>query len=591
MKKILCVCFLLLMFAISLSACDNQTIEPTITVSEDGYVIVNGVKTEHKVHTEPTITVVDGYVAVNGVKTEYEVNTADIITIEDGYLVVNGVKTEHEVKNKNHSFSDWKLYNEDVTDCEKKLYYRTCSACSTIEWKEGQYEDHAFSTVTTPATCQAKGYDTKTCNACGKVEVCNETPIAEHDFKTSYITDNSFHWHKCSMCDTTTIKEEHICDSNNICTICKMPMGPTEGIMYYISTDGTYVEVGDYVGSSSTVMIAEEYQGLPVRVITSEAFQGKGVVAVHIPPTITEIHEDSFDYSLSAIYITDIVAWCNMDFGGRNPLYYAHNLYLNGELVENIVLPEGIERIAGQTFAGCTSLKSITIPDSVTTIEYNAFQGCTNLRNVSIPASVTSIGGNAFSGCAAVEIENGIGYVDTWVISFSGTATTLELREGTLGIAEDVFCNITKLRSVVLPDSMLYIGEGAFQSCYNLGEINIPCGVKSIGIAAFNCCDKLTSIIIPNSVTTIGAQALSCEGLSIIVLSKNVAYIEDWTFMDCPNLKTVYYLGTADELSKVQIGYSGNHYFKSAIKYYYSENQPTTEGNYWHYADGVPTPW
>ena len=51
-----------------------------------------------------------------------------IITVsDDGYLVVNGVKTEHEVKNKNHSFGDWRLYNEDEADCEKKLYYRTCT--------------------------------------------------------------------------------------------------------------------------------------------------------------------------------------------------------------------------------------------------------------------------------------------------------------------------------------------------------------------------------------------------------------------------------------------------------------------------------
>ena len=94
--------------------------EPVISVI-DGYVAVNGVKTEYEVKTEDIITVVnnyvvvngvkteyvanpvvseiDGYVAVNGVKTEYEIKTEDKITVsDDGYLVVNGVKTEYAVK-------------------------------------------------------------------------------------------------------------------------------------------------------------------------------------------------------------------------------------------------------------------------------------------------------------------------------------------------------------------------------------------------------------------------------------------------------------------------------------------------------------
>jgi hypothetical protein len=221
---------------------NDETQEGSTSLSitiEDDYLVVNGVKTEYKVHTEPTVTIVDGYVAVNGVKTDYEVKTSDIITIEDGYLVVNGVKTEHkvhteptitvedgylvvngvktehEVKNKNHSFGDWKLYNEDETDCEKKLYYRTCPDCSTIEWKEGRYEDHDFAIVTTPATCQAKGYDTKTCNTCGKVEVCNETPINPSlhikgdwivDVEATCVTNGERH-QVCSNCNTTIATE------------------------------------------------------------------------------------------------------------------------------------------------------------------------------------------------------------------------------------------------------------------------------------------------------------------------------------------------------------------------------------------------
>lgn len=172
----------------------------------------------------------DGYVVVNGVTTEILADKDDVITVEDGYLVVNGVRTEYEIKNKNHSFGEWKLLdNENETDCEKMLYYRTCTDCSTIEWKEGRYEDHSFKTATTQPTCQAGGYDTKTCTLCGKVEICNETPLSDHSYLDTYTYDNSFHWKKCENCESTTEKVEHNLDDDGICTVCNQFIGATEG--------------------------------------------------------------------------------------------------------------------------------------------------------------------------------------------------------------------------------------------------------------------------------------------------------------------------------------------------------------------------
>lgn len=572
MKRLYCICFLLLTIVTLLSACGSgETADPEVTVSEDGYVIINGTKTEYRVYTEPVISIIDGYVAINGIKTEYE------------------------VKNKNHSYGEWRLYNTEESNCERKLYYRTCSDCSVIEWKEGKYEDHSFSTVTTEATCKAGGYDTKTCSDCGAVVVCNETPIAGHSFKDNYITDNSFHWKECRHCGETSKKAEHAPDKNGICEDCLSPLGPTEGIIYFVSSDGTYAEVVDYNGESKIVMIAEEYKGLPVRVIASEAFTEKEVVSVYIPSTITQIQENSFNYRLSAIHISDLSAWCRIDYGygsvgHRNPLSFAHNLYLNGELIENLEIPEEITRIPFEAFAGCTSLKSVTIPDGVTVIEDCAFSGCTSLGSVSIPSSVTSIEDGAFYECPAVDVVDGIGYVDGWAVSYSGNAVELVLMDGTVGIASSVFYEVSKLRRVVLPDSMIYIGYGAFQSCENLSEINIPDGVKSIGSVAFNACDSLTHITIPNSVTYIGSGALNCESLSSIVFSRNVTAIEEWTFDSCKNLETVYYLGTAEEYARITAMMSNNG-FTNADKYYYSETEPTEEGNYWHYVDGRPTAW
>ena len=248
MKKTLWLAlFLVLVCVFALSACNSETAEPTIAISDDGYVVVNDVKTEHKVYTEPAISVIDGYVAVNGIKTEYEVNAADTITIEDGYLVVNGVKTEHEVKNKNHSYGEWKLYNDNETNCEKKLYYRTCPDCSNIEWKEGKYTDHNFTTVTTLATCQSGGYDTKTCTNCGQVEICNETPVSvsNHSFGDWYIKSNA-------TCSTNGLEERTcVCGKSETKTI---PAIGTEHVpVTDVAVEPTYTSTGLTEGSHCSV--------------------------------------------------------------------------------------------------------------------------------------------------------------------------------------------------------------------------------------------------------------------------------------------------------------------------------------------------
>ena len=84
------------------------------------------------------------------------------------------------------------------------------------------------------------------------------------------------------------------------------------------------------------------------------------------------------------MFIIDIEAWCNISFGNSssNPLYYAHNLYLNGGLVTELEIPDGVTSIGAYVFYNCNLLTSATIPDSVTSIGAYAFSGCSSLKSV-----------------------------------------------------------------------------------------------------------------------------------------------------------------------------------------------------------------
>ena len=120
-----------------------------------------------------------------------------------------------------------------------------------------------------------------------------------------------------------------------------------------------------------------------------------GLTSVTIPDSVTSIGGGAF-YNcsgLTSVYITDLAKWCGISFSyGGNPLNYAHNLYLNGEKITDLVIPDGVTSIGASAFSGCSGLMSVTIPDSVTTIGKEAFYGCSDLTSVSFDSTSVPTG-------------------------------------------------------------------------------------------------------------------------------------------------------------------------------------------------------
>ena len=108
--------------------------------------------------------------------------------------------------------------------------------------------------------------------------------------------------------------------------------------------------------------------------------------SITIPNSVTSIGKYAFYLcsSLKSVYITNIEAWLSIDFGeySSNPLCNGANLYLNNELVTDLVIPEGITSIGNSAFSGCSSLESITIPEEITSIGDFAFEGCSKLNYI-----------------------------------------------------------------------------------------------------------------------------------------------------------------------------------------------------------------
>ncbi len=230
--------------------------------------------------------------------------------------------------------------------------------------------------------------------------------------------------------------------------------------------------------------------------------------SVTIPSSIVSIGDNAFctpDFgecvNLSAVYISDLAAWCNISFDSvySNPLYCAKNLYLDNNLLTEVSIPDGVTLISNYAFFGYDKLTSVTIPNSVTTIGYSTFARCSNLTSVTIPNSVTKMGFSAFYKCISL--------------------TSVTLSESLTSIEDSTFQDCTRLVSVTIPNSVTTIGWGAFEGCNNLTSVTIRDGVNTIGPYAFAECNNLSSIRIPDSVTTIEFGAFEgCTKLEELIL-------------------------------------------------------------------------
>ncbi len=102
------------------------------------------------------------------------------------------------------------------------------------------------------------------------------------------------------------------------------------------------------------------------------------------------------------------------------------------------------------------------------------------------------------------------------------------------------FSDCTKLKTIVLPNSITSIGHGAFYCCNSLESINLPDGLEEIGLATFYGCSSLPELVVPASVKSIMHRAFhDCGQLQSVNIPEGVTAINTSTFQGCHNLASV----------------------------------------------------
>lgn len=243
--------------------------------------------------------------------------------------------------------------------------------------------------------------------------------------------------------------------------------------------------------------------------------------------------------------------------------------------LESVVLPSDITSIATELFHNCSSLVSVTIPAKVQKIDSMAFEACTSLKSIVIPASVTKIDNyNPFTGCTSLES----------IVVEAGN-TVFDSRNNCNAIIEGDELRVG-CKNTFIPDGITLISRNAFRGCAGLESIRIPSTVTDIKASAFEGCSELLVVKLPSGLKTIGSKAFyNCTKLLAVIIPTSITRIDAFSF-DGSALEDVLFEGTADEWLALSSSINtSNDKLNAATVYYYSQTEPSTTGNFWHYSE------
>lgn len=181
-----------------------------------------------------------------------------------------------------------------------------------------------------------------------------------------------------------------------------------------------------YIGNETDLSLPNDFKGKSY-IIGSNAFSGRSdLTSVIIGSSVTSIGSSAFENcaNLTSVTIGRSVTWmgreafyncgslkkaefasieamCKIDYESytANPLRLANHIYVDGQEVTDVVIPESVTEIKDYTFYNCNYITSVSIPNSVKRIGECSFSSCLKLRSLVVPNSVESIGDAAFYNC------------------------------------------------------------------------------------------------------------------------------------------------------------------------------------------------
>ena len=224
----------------------------------------------------------------------------------------------------------------------------------------------------------------------------------------------------------------------------------------------------------------------------------------------------------------------------------------------SIYLPKNINKLKGETFSGCTSLKYLYIQD-LESISSGDFNNCKSLKTIYFNQATlpTVTGTNTYYESATKYMSQDIGYVndDTfyYVIDHESSTASVSGLKDLSNTNVEIKSSIEFMNHVYVIDS---IYDYAFYK-KELTSVSIPSSVKTINkFAFFN--SKLSSIDL-SSVTAISNYALAGNNFTELSFNDD-CNIQEGALSSCANLKRVTLPSNTTYMSKYLFRYDNLDY-------------------------------
>ncbi len=144
-----------------------------------------------------------------------------------------------------------------------------------------------------------------------------------------------------------------------------------------------------------------------------------------------------------------------------------------------------VKNICRNSFWNCSGIKTIVLPQSLEQIGYNPFAGCSNIvfenhsgayvvkDNVLYTSDMKKlICYPAWKAVGDIKVLDSVEILERGAFSGCNKMTSINFNNVKV-ISKTCFTNCDSLKSVHVPDSIIYIGEWSFAHCMNLKEITI----------------------------------------------------------------------------------------------------------------------
>ena len=300
-------------------------------------------------------------------------------------------------------------------------------------------------------------------------------------------------------------------------------------IEYIIDGNGNITGVNNIDGITELI-IPNQVNGTTVKSLQNYLFKNnKTLQHIELPDTIFDVGLGTFQNCSNLNFVklpANITVLYEYTFKNctalksitlPNTLIEIRSDCFRNSGLESIDFPDSLTDIWQYTFGFCENLSTVNL-NKVEYIGDSAFENCTKLESIKLPETLKDFGQNVFGDCLLLEDitlqdvkldlyyssfyntkyfntksnwENEVLYIGKHLITVSKdfNATSYTVKEGTIDIAECAFYmpspSTKTLKTINIPESVLYIGKDAFKYMSTLSTANLPQNLIGIGKDAF----------------------------------------------------------------------------------------------------------